>query len=82
MVLIQPDLHDLSFNSEQYKSHLIIRSFLEYNNINYFDLFNAFSVELKDKPEKIWVNPDDQHPNSDGHRIIYEELIKYSGKLK
>jgi len=82
MVLIQPDLHDLSFNSEQYKSHLIIRSFLEYDNINYLDLFNAFAVELKDKPEKIWVNPDDQHPNSDGHRIIYEELIKYFGKLK
>ena len=37
MVLIQPDLHDFSLDSEQYKCHLIIRKFLEKNNINYLD---------------------------------------------
>jgi lysophospholipase L1-like esterase len=68
MVLIQPDLHNFS---------LIIRNFLEDNNINYLDLFDAYALELKDNPGKIWVNPDDPHPNSTGHKIIFNNLLKY-----
>ncbi len=77
MVLIQPDLHDLSFDSNQYKCHSIIKDFLDDNNIIYLDLFNTFSMELKDEPRNIWVNPDDQHPNAKGHRIIYKALNKF-----
>ncbi len=77
MVLIQPDLHNFSLDSDQYKCHLIIRNFLEDYNINYLDLFDAYALELKDNPEKIWVNPDDPHPNSTGHKIIFNNLLKY-----
>ena len=76
-VLIQPDLHDLSYDSNQFKCHLIIRKFLEKNNINYIDLFDDFSIVLKNKPEKIWVHPNDPHPNSTGHKIISNKMIQY-----
>jgi len=77
MVLIQPDLHDLSLKSDQYKCHLIIRNFLDDNNIDYLDLFKAFALELKNEPENIWVNHDDPHPNALGHGIIYQRLYEY-----
>ena len=35
------------------------------------------TLELKDGPKNIWVNPDDQHPNAKGHRIIYNALNKF-----
>ncbi len=76
-VLIQPDLHDLSYDSNQFKCHLIIRNFLEKNNINYLDLFDDFSIVLKNKPEKFWVHPNDPHPNSSGHKLISNKMIQY-----
>ena len=75
-VLIQPDLHDLSYDSDQFKCHLIIRKFLENNRIRYVDLFDDFSENLENEPEKIWVHPNDPHPNSFGHKIMYHRLMK------
>ena len=80
-IIIQPDLHDLSYNSNQFKCHLIIRNFLKKNNINYIDLFDDFSIILKNKPEEIWVHPNDPHPNSKGHKIISNKMINHYQNL-
>ena len=77
MVLIQPDLHNLSLESQQFYCHLIIRTFLENNNIVYLDLFNVFAVKFKDELKNLWVSNDDPHPNVLGHTIIYQALYEY-----
>ena len=81
-VVVQPDLHDLSLTSEQYKIHQIIRGFLNENKIDYIDLFDDFSRLLTNEPEDYWVSEDDPHPNSKGHFLIFKSLYNYLGYLK
>jgi len=75
MVLIQPDLHDLSELSFQKECHKKINTFLSDNSIKYHDLFKSFQEKAGNDPQKIWVNNDDPHPNIKGHDIIYSSLI-------
>ena len=58
------------------------RKFLENNRIRYVDLFDDFSENLENEPEKIWVHPNDPHPNSFGHKIMYHRLIKEYKNLR
>lgn len=77
LVLLQPDLNDLSYNSQQYKCHKIMRKFLTDNDIPFHDLFEDFSKKYVDHSKKLWVSHDDSHPNSTGHKIIFQSLLKY-----
>ena len=76
-VLIQPDLHNLSNESLQFKCHSKIKKFLTENNIEFHDLFNAFQNKVLDNPKSIWVNKDDPHPNNVGHEIIFNDIKNY-----
>ena len=80
MVLLQPDLHDLSAGSDQDKCHDIIKGFLKTNDIEYLDLINAYRNKYGNNPGKLWVSEDDAHPNSLGHRVIFESLYRYLRK--
>jgi lysophospholipase L1-like esterase len=77
MVLMQPDLHDLSSGSLQEQCHDQIKNFLSTNKIPYHDLMPAFRKRFGNHPKHIWVNHDDSHPTDQGHRLMYEELYKY-----
>lgn len=76
LVLIQPDLHDLSSGSLQEQCHRKIQSFLEAHHIPYHDLLPAFRQRFGDNPTAIWVNPDDSHPTAAGHQLMFEGLYK------
>ena len=77
MVLIQPDLHDISIDSDQAKCYQIIENFLRDYNIVFIDLSGPFRDKFGDNPYNIWVNSDDSHPNASGHAVIFNELYKY-----
>jgi len=77
MVLLQPDLHDLSNGSLQEKCHEKIKDFLKKHDITFLDLMPAFRAEFGDTARKIWVNHDDSHPNSSGHKLMFENLYNY-----
>ncbi len=74
-LIIQPDLNDLSINSPQEKCYQIIRSFLNENHFSFIDMSGVYREKVK-VPNSIWVSPEDSHPNSEGHKIIADELIK------
>lgn len=74
-LVMQPDLNDLSINSPQEKCYQIIRNFLSVNHFNFIDMSSVYRVAVKD-PSTIWVSKEDSHPNSQGHKIIADELIK------
>lgn len=76
MVLMQPDLHDLSAGSLQEQCHHKIKSFLETHRISYHDLMPAFRERFGADPSAIWVNPDDSHPTAPGHQVMAEGLYK------
>ena len=74
LVLIQPDLHDLSEGSLQEQCHNKVHAFLEKYQIEYHDLMPAFRKRFGANPSAIWVNPDDSHPTAAGHRLMFEGL--------
>ncbi|MBL4577854.1 MAG: hypothetical protein JKX74_05240 [Flavobacteriales bacterium] len=76
-VLIQPDLHDLSDGSEQFRCHEIIRSFLASNDILFADLFISYQYALGEDKKEFWVNSDDAHPNALGHQIIVDCCFEF-----
>ncbi|MFH1319497.1 MAG: SGNH/GDSL hydrolase family protein [Bacteroidota bacterium] len=78
MVLLQPDLHDLSIDSEQEGCYKKVRQFLEEQNIEFLDLVVAYRDRFENNPKKLWINNDDAHPNCVGHRIIFEELYDHA----
>jgi lysophospholipase L1-like esterase len=77
LVLVQPDLHDISESSDQVECYNIVGNFLEDNNIEFIDLSVPYRDAFGDYPHDIWVNDDDSHPNAKGHFVIYDELNKY-----
>ena len=74
LVALQPDLHNVSRESEQYKCHKIISSFLQDHQITHLDLIDSYRDNGNEDIKGLWVHPDDVHPNSEGHRIIFEAL--------
>tara|TARA_B100001173_G_scaffold241086_1_gene210914 strand:+ start:1 stop:966 length:966 start_codon:yes stop_codon:yes gene_type:complete len=80
LVLVQPDLHNLSINSDQKKCHNIINDFLNSKKIKFIDLFENYRDTYENSPQELWVNSDDPHPNKFGHEIIYKSLLNYFNK--
>ncbi len=76
ILMIQPDLHDLSKESPQFECHRRISDFAVQHNIKVLDLFLNYSESVS-LPSEIWVNHDDPHPNAQGHRIIGKALSQY-----
>ena len=82
LCLLQPDLHDLGYQSDQYKCHLLIQDFLENKNIKYYDLFDDFHNKYNLNSYELWIQKDDPHPNQKGHQLMYESLYKYLTNYK
>jgi hypothetical protein len=76
LLMIQPDLNDLSVGSSQDKCYAIIRNFLDKNGFNYIDMSTVYRNKVKDL-KSIWVSREDSHPNSAGHKIIADTLTGF-----
>ena len=66
-VVLLPELHQVNpylFGSV----HMKITGFLAERGIEYLDVTPAFESETE--PIRLWVAPDDAHPNATAHRII------------
>ena len=73
LLVIQPDLNDLSLQSSQEKCYEIIRGFMNKNSFRYIDMSAIYRKNIAD-PKTIWVSKEDSHPNSAGHKIIADTL--------
>jgi len=76
-VLIQPDLHDLKPAGGLADCYQTIINFLDSEKIAYLNLLPAYAAQYGSDPHRLWVHPDDSHPNAAGHRIIFEQLHQY-----
>ncbi|MBF0431294.1 MAG: SGNH/GDSL hydrolase family protein [Fibrobacteria bacterium] len=80
IVLMQPDLHDLSKGSGQETCHTILKAFLNEKEIRTCDLLPAFRDAYGGNPQVLWTARDDSHPNAQGHalmaQIFHEYLLK------
>jgi hypothetical protein len=76
LVVLQPDLNDLSEQSPQEKCYRIIGDFLSTNSFSYIDMSDIYRAKVSN-PRSIWVSVEDSHPNSAGHTVVADELYRY-----
>jgi lysophospholipase L1-like esterase len=73
-VIMLPELHVL--NDYPFKKEYgLVSRFLEEQGIDHLDLTPSFSRE--ENPGRLWVAPDDAHPNALGHRLIAEYALNF-----
>ena len=76
LVIVQPDLHDLSADTPLVTCYEAVSAFLEEIGIDFVDVFpvlNACGIDEQD----LWVGPDDSHPNAEAHELIFEALAPH-----
>jgi lysophospholipase L1-like esterase len=73
-VVLLPELHQLRpypFATE----HAAVSAFLQAHGIDHLDLAPFFDRAVD--PSRLWVAPDDAHPNAAGHRLIAEYTLPF-----
>jgi len=73
-VILLPELHQLG-NYPFTDEHAKISRFLTQNGIQNLDLAPKF--QHIEKPQALWVAPDDAHPNAIAHRMIADYSLDY-----
>jgi lysophospholipase L1-like esterase len=66
-VVLLPELHELRDYPFK-KEYAAVSDFLKANGIEHLDLTPFFKDEAE--PSRLWVAPDDAHPNAAAHRLI------------
>jgi lysophospholipase L1-like esterase len=72
--VLLPELHevrDYPFKRE----YALVADFLRTNGIDHLDLTPFFKDEAD--PSRLWVAPDDAHPNAAGHRLIARHALDF-----
>lgn len=73
-VVLLPELHELRDYPFK-KEHAVVAGFLEANGIEHLDLTRFFKDEAE--PSRLWVAPDDAHPNAAAHRLIARYAVDF-----
>ncbi len=75
--MLLPELHDPA-RQPFAEQHAKVMAFLARNGIEALDVTPAFKDVTE--PLKLWVAPDDAHPNADAHAIIAKAVEPFLGK--
>jgi lysophospholipase L1-like esterase len=74
LVVLIPELHDLS-NAYPFKeAYKKVEDFVKSQSISYLDLYPYFKGRTR---EELWVSYEDAHPNKTGHEIIARGIYEY-----
>jgi len=73
-VVLLPELHELQ-NYPFQKECAAVSDFLRANRIDHLDLTPFFEDEAE--PTRLWVAPDDGHPNAVAHRLIAQYALEF-----
>jgi len=77
MIMIIPDLHNLSNDNELIKLYTKIdREFTEME-IPVVNTYKSLSNNFRNKPIESWVSKTDAHPNDKAHKIIGNDLYDF-----
>jgi lysophospholipase L1-like esterase len=74
LVVLIPELHDLS-NAYPFKeTYKKVADFMKSQSIDYLDLYPYFKGHIRDE---LWVSCEDAHPNKTGHEMIARSIYEY-----
>ena len=82
MIMIIPDLHNLSNDNELIKLYTKIDKEFTEMEIPVFNTYKSLSDNFRSKPMESWVSKTDPHPNAKAHKIIGNDLYNFMLKHK
>jgi hypothetical protein len=77
LVMIIPDIHDLSPGTPYRDLYAKMETAFKAMNIPTVNTFDAFQQEFGDDVSKLWIQSDDPHPNASGHALMAQILSNY-----
>jgi hypothetical protein len=80
LVVIVPDLHNLSNGTPYAALYAKMQSAFEGMNIPTINTFSQFQKEYSGKESMLWIKANDPHPNSAGHKVISDVLYEFFSK--
>jgi hypothetical protein len=82
MIMIIPDLHNLSSDNELIKLYSKIDKEFTEMKIPVVNTYKSLSNSFRKKPMESWVSKSDAHPNAKAHKIIGNDLYNFIIKNK
>ena len=82
MIMIIPDLHNLSSDNELIKLYSKIDKEFTEMKIPVVNTYKSLSNSFRKKPMESWVSKRDAHPNAKAHKIIGNDLYNFIIKNK
>ncbi len=77
LVMIVPDIHDLSPGTPYKDLYAKIETAFKAMNIPTINTFDAFQKDFGDDVSTLWIQSDDPHPNAAGHALMAQILYNY-----
>src|ERR1043166_2678062 len=77
MVMIIPDIHDLSPGSPYKELYGKMEKAFRSAGLPTMNTFDAFQKEFGSDVSKLWIQSDDPHPNEKGHALMADILYRW-----
>ena len=77
LVMIVPDIHDLSRTSPYAELYATMERAFVAAGVPTLNTFAAFQAEFGGREQELWIQSDDPHPNARGHKLMADEAFKY-----
>ena len=77
LVMIVPDIHDLSRQSPYGALYARMESAFSNGGVTTLNTYAAFQERFGDREQDLWIQSDDPHPNAAGHALMADILVRY-----
>jgi len=77
VIMIIPDIHDLSPDSPYGPLYKKMETAFRGMNIPTVNTFDQFQQKFGDDVTRLWIQSDDPHPNANGHALMADILYQY-----
>jgi hypothetical protein len=77
LVMIVPDIHDLSRTSPYGALYTTMEKAFSAAGVTTLNTYGAFQAKFGDREQELWIQSDDPHPNARGHALMADVAYKY-----
>jgi hypothetical protein len=77
LVMIIPDIHDLSRRSPYGELYSKMETAFAAGGVATLNTYAAFQAQFSDREKDLWIQSDDPHPNARGHKLMADLAFTY-----